>query len=348
MFSPSHPHTLPRTSSTDHYLPTFDLSLPVQITTNCAGFISCFSTLIWGWRDLVHSKATVLPGYEKDLPSGPGLSQELSSLHWEILDQQPLPNRPGPQLWDTQPDKTTLPSGGLGQWPVDPMSIEEWGSHSLPGSQPTPFPNPQLLAGPLQKHLAAEKAQALRLLEDKVWNHTLGHLYFPSQPCGYPFTPHVWFLLFLFSQAVFLNRDVPIIEKTFSKMNTHSTEPLRPGRATWAADLTQGERTDAFGTATGRAGGHLLREGDSGRDCQGPFLRWMYWVADTLGAPLCPRENKPQEVNSSLLPSVLTCRMWGGSYPSALLAFRFPVVQTVHGHSCHLLCGWNLNVLPTC
>lgn len=143
MFSPSHPHTLPRTSSTDHYLPTFDLSLPVQITTNCAGFISCFSTLVWGWRDLTHSKATLLPGYEKDLPSGPGLSQELSSLHWEILDQQPLPNRtPGPQLWDIQPDKTTLPSGGLGEWPVDLMSIEEWGSHSLPGSQPTPFPKP--------------------------------------------------------------------------------------------------------------------------------------------------------------------------------------------------------------
>ena len=175
---------------------------------------------------------------------------------------------------------------------------------------------------PPQKHLAAEKAQALRLLEDKVWDHTLGHLCFPSQPSGIHLHP-----MFSFSQAVFLNRDVPIIEKTFSKMNTHSMEPLRPGRATRVADLTQGENRRLRNRRW-----HLLRQGHGGWGYQGPFLRWMYWVAvDTLGAPLCPRENKPQEANSSLLPSVLTCSSPCLQVPWSKLSMGIVATSSVGG-----------------
>ena len=188
MYSPSHPYTLPRTSSTDHYLTTFDLSLPVQITTNFAGLSPVFP--LW-----YEDKPTLLPGYEKDLPSGPGLSQELSSLHWEILDQQPLPYRtPGPQLCDTQPDKTTLPSGGLAEWPADLSSIEEWESHSLPGPQPTPLPNAQ---APPEASRCRKGTGSASAWGQGVRPHPRSPMLSQSAQ-WYPFTPHVWFSCFRF------------------------------------------------------------------------------------------------------------------------------------------------------
>lgn len=168
--------------------------------------------------DLACSRATILPGYKIGLTIRlVMLSKVLSKIYTgRTWASNLLPFRtPSPTAgWPAGRANTAI-QWPWGKWPTELLC---WRMRVLgfPGPQPTPLPNPGLLAvSPAAWH-CRKGAGCESAWGQSMWGQTPRHLHFLSQSWGHQSTAHVGFVLWFFASCS-LNRDFPITEKLFFK-----------------------------------------------------------------------------------------------------------------------------------
>lgn len=182
-----------------------------------------------------------------------------------------LPYRtPGPHLQDGQPNETTLPSSGLGEsgpqiW--RPLRVRVW------------WP-PWTAANNSSKSTASSWAPpaASHCRRGTGCGSAWGQCVRPHSRSPVLSKSALWisihtswwfFVAFCFPQ-LFFEKIFLLQKKHVSKMITHSKEALRPGRATWAANLMLEERGEQM--PSGQRHRAPAQRGWCGRGGQGLLL----------------------------------------------------------------------------